>query len=322
MNITIRVLALASFALIIAGCDDGAANEPVAVRPAVTAVSTAVSALGRLEPEHGIIRIAAPSIPGVTAGVVVRDLLVDEGDTVEAGQLLAVTDLFDILEAAVTQAQASLALTHLQAESAVSRADSTCVLADVHEQEAARRADWETSIVASREEAERARGIAVSSRAACAAERTAAVAVAATVAVAEAMLARARADARQAHVFAPTDGRVLRIHSRPGTAVSSRGLLELGRVDRMFALAEVYETDIHQVRVGQRATVTSPALPATLGGAVYRIRQKVEKQDEIGTDPAARKDARIVEVEIALDDPAAAAALTNLQVIVIMGQGN
>lgn len=322
MNMTIRALALAGFSLTIAGCDDGAANEPATNTPAMSVMSMAVSALGRLEPEHGILRVAAPSLPGVTGGVVVRDLLVEEGDTVEVGQLLAVTDLIDILESAVTQAEASLALAHLQAESAGSRADSTCVLADVHEQEAARRADWETSIVASREEAERARGIAISSRAACSAARTAAVAEAATVAVAEAMLARARADARQAHVFAPTDGRVLRIHSRPGTAVSSRGLLELGRVDRMFALAEVYETDIQRVRVGQRATVSSPALPSALGGEVYRIRQKVEKQDEIGTDPAARKDARIVEVEIALDEPAAAAALTNLQVIVVMGQGN
>ena len=42
--------------------------------------------------------------------------------------------------------------------------------------------------------------------------------------------------------------------------------------------------------------------------------------DEIGTDPAARKDARIVEVEIRLDDPKAAANLTNLQVDVEIGR--
>lgn len=37
-------------------------------------------------------------------------------------------------------------------------------------------------------------------------------------------------------------------------------------------------------------------------------------QDALGTDPAARKDARVVEVEIRLDDSAAAAPFTNLQV--------
>ena len=53
---------------------------------------------------------------------------------------------------------------------------------------------------------------------------------------------------------------------------------------------------------------------------VERIRPKVQKMDEIGTDPAARKDARIVEVEIRLDDSSAAADLTNLQVDVEIGR--
>jgi len=55
-----------------------------------------------------------------------------------------------------------------------------------------------------------------------------------------------------------------------------------------------------------------------LTGTVRAIRQKVEKQDEIGTDPAARKDARIIEVPILLDDAAPAAGLTNLQVDVVI----
>ena len=40
----------------------------------------------------------------------------------------------------------------------------------------------------------------------------------------------------------------------------------------------------------------------------------MQKHDEIGTDPAARKDARVVEVEIRLDDSAPAASLSLLQV--------
>jgi HlyD family secretion protein len=68
------------------------------------------------------------------------------------------------------------------------------------------------------------------------------------------------------------------------------------------------------VRPGQRARVTSAALPGPLTGTVEWIRPKVEKQDEIGTDPAARKDARVVEVKVLLDDGAAAAPFTNLQV--------
>jgi HlyD family secretion protein len=111
---------------------------------------------------------------------------------------------------------------------------------------------------------------------------------------------------------------VLAIHARPGELILQDGILELGRTDRMYAIAEVYETDIRQVRLGQRATISSPALDRELAGSVTRINQKVEKQDEIGTDPAARKDARIIEVEILLEDAESVASLTNLQVDVVI----
>ncbi len=40
--------------------------------------------------------------------------------------------------------------------------------------------------------------------------------------------------------------------------------------------------------------------------------------DVLGTDPAARTDARVVEVEIGLDDDARVSGLTNLQVQVVI----
>ncbi len=86
----------------------------------------------------------------------------------------------------------------------------------------------------------------------------------------------------------------------------------------MFAIAEVYETDIGRASVGQSARITSNALPNPLTGTVERIRGQVRKQDVTGTDPAARKDARIIEVEIRLDDSGIAAGLTNLQVEIVI----
>ena len=65
--------------------------------------------------------------------------------------------------------------------------------------------------------------------------------------------------------------------------------------------------------------MTSDALEQPLTGSVEFIHNKVGKQDEMGTDPAARKDARIIEVEVRMDDSAAAAALTWLQVEVVIG---
>jgi len=278
----------------------------------------AVSALGRIEPEHGIVRISASSMPQATLGGVLSTLHVKEGQDVEAGQLLAVTDTATVMEALVQEAEASLANARKEVEARRSQAAEVCVRADVAVREAERRTRLQEQGVAGEEEAESARGEAEARKASCA-SAAASVALAQTgVDVAVARRNRARAEADRSYIRAPFAGRVLDITTRPGEFIGEKGILELGRVQRMYAIAEVYETDIRYVNIGQRATVSSPALQGEVTGTVETIRQKVEKQDEIGTDPAARKDARIVEVEILLDDPGPVAGLTNLQVDVVI----
>jgi HlyD family secretion protein len=132
--------------------------------------------------------------------------------------------------------------------------------------------------------------------------------------VARAGLERAAADLELSTVRSPIDGQVLEIHAREGERVGPEGIAELGETGVMYAIAEVYEADIGRVREGQRAQVTSPALPHALVGRVERVGLKVGKKDVLSTDPVADADARIVEVEIRLEDAAAAAALTNLRV--------
>ena len=132
--------------------------------------------------------------------------------------------------------------------------------------------------------------------------------------MASAALQEARAEFARAHVYSPIDGRVLAVHAREGERVGPDGIVALGRTSEMYAVAEVYESEIGRVKFGQRAVVTSPTLPEPLTGTVDWIRLQVGKLDALGTDPAARKDARVVEVEIRLDDGEQAAGLTNLQV--------
>ena len=140
------------------------------------------------------------------------------------------------------------------------------------------------------------------------------------IASAQAAVVRRQAELARSQVRAPFAGRVLDLKAKPGEIVTLEGIVELGRVDQMYAIAEVYEADINHVRVGQRARVHSDALAQDLQGSVTRIRPKVHKMDEIGDDPAARKDARIIEVEIKLDESKPAANLTNLQVEVEIGR--
>jgi HlyD family secretion protein len=288
-----------------------AANAPV---------KRGVAALGRLEPAGGVVRVAAPSTPDAVSGAVLSKLLVDRGSDVQAGQLLAEVDTAAIAKARVTEAQADLETARRDANAAARLADEACVLADVAARTSKRKSELLGRGLASQEETELAKGDAEAGAASCKARRAAAGVADSAVVSAESRLVRHRAELERSFVRAPFAGRVLDVHVRPGELVGQEGILELGRVDQMQAIAEVYEADVRLVKVGQRAKVSSPALGSALQGTVTRIRPKVQKMDQIGDDPAARKDARIVEVEIRLDGAQSAANLTNLQVEIEIGR--
>jgi HlyD family secretion protein len=118
-------------------------------------------------------------------------------------------------------------------------------------------------------------------------------------------------------IRAPRAGEILRILTHAGEMISERqGILQMGDTQQMSVIAEIYETDIRLVKVGQRSLITSRsnAFEGTLTGTVEQIGQQIFKNEVIDDDPAAKTDARVVEVRIQLDESEAVAALTNLQV--------
>jgi len=124
-------------------------------------------------------------------------------------------------------------------------------------------------------------------------------------------LAEARLAA--AELTAPVGGRILKIFKRPGEVTGGKPILQLGDTTRMYVVAEVYETDIRRVKVGQKAEVSSYALAKPLTGTVERVGLMIHKQDVLGIDPTAATDHRVIEVRIKLDDGKPAEGLTNLQ---------
>lgn len=80
-----------------------ASSPPVVSKPVVDAVT----ALGRLEPHGEVIRVSAPSF---TEGSRVIDLLVQETDIVKKGQVIAILDRRDRLQATLKQAQQNVAI--------------------------------------------------------------------------------------------------------------------------------------------------------------------------------------------------------------------
>jgi HlyD family secretion protein len=129
-------------------------------------------------------------------------------------------------------------------------------------------------------------------------------------------LAQARLD--RTILRAPQHGTILRLLKRPGESVDRGPILQMGHTQQMYIVAEIYETDIGLVRLGQTARVTSPALPEALIGTVEHIGNMIAKNDILDVDPTANTDARVVEVKIRLDHSTLAARLINLQVYVLI----
>ncbi|MCX8483407.1 MAG: hypothetical protein ORN50_07480, partial [Crocinitomicaceae bacterium] len=84
----------------------------------------------------------------------------------------------------------------------------------------------------------------------------------------------------------------------------------------MYVIAEIYETDISKIKVGQLASISSMALPRKLTGTVEKIGVQIGKRNVVNNDPAINTDSRVAEVKIRLnsEDVNEAANLINLQV--------
>jgi HlyD family secretion protein len=311
----------------------------------------AISALGRLEPEGEVIRVASPSGLGSAR---VAKLMVKEGDFVQKGQILAQLDSYERSQAELLSAQSQVReqesilaqvkagakagdisaqrrqvlaaeanLQRLQAEYQIAQSDlqryeslyrDGAVSAITLDSFRLRQQSLEHQIKQAEQQVEQAK-----------AQLTSIAEVRPTdIQIAEARLQTALLNVRRAavnvelsQVRSPISGQVLKIHAKEGENISpNEGLLELGNTRQMYAVAEVYETEIGNVRVGQKAEVSSEAFAGVLTGTVERVGLRVAKNDVLGTDPAARTDVRVVEVKIRLDDSSQVSGLSNLQVTV------
>lgn len=131
------------------------------------------------------------------------------------------------------------------------------------------------------------------------------------VSVANATVEKIQSELELAFVRAPKAGQILKIHAHSGEKIGDQGIVDLGQTNQMFAVAEVYETDIGKVRVGQTALVTSDTITGNLSGRVNQVGWQVRQQNVYDTNPTSDADARIVEVKIRLD-PSSSRKVRNL----------
>ncbi|PWC27634.1 HlyD family secretion protein [Pseudoroseomonas aestuarii] len=294
--------------------------------PATTPAPVGVGALGRVEPASRIRRLGVPGGMSVTR---LARLLVVEGDTVEEGQLLA--ELADAEQKAAQLRQAEAALAEAERQMALVQAAGRPEEIDAQRArlealravEASARRDAlraeqlvpsgaggqaeaeRRRFAAARASAEAAEAEAVLARLRSARPEDLAVAEA-QIWAAQARLRVAQADLALSRLYAPIAGTVLSIHARPGDRIGEDGLLELADLRQMEVVADVYETDLPRLRLGQPAEIIVPGEAQRLSAVLTEIGWQVRRTVQAGTDPVAAVDARTVSVRLRLDEAGAA----------------
>jgi HlyD family secretion protein len=332
------LLALVAASLCATSCKTQQPSAEVAAQRAAQATANqGVGCLGRIEPGEGIVRVAARSLGGQPS--IVGKLFVKEGGPVRAGQVIVELDSERQLESASRQAEArvEVARSHLaQVQAGAKPSELAAQQAEVErvqvELEGAKK-EYERyrslgeNVTTSQVDALRLRVESMTRALATARQRLTSLSEVRPVDVnlARAELqealsnaARARAEHEASVLRSPIDGRVIKIYSWPGELVRDQGVMELAPTEPMYVVAEVPESDLRRVKVGQRAKISGDGLPAPLQGTVERIALKVMQNQVMPGNPASFSDARVVNVWIRVDDSKAVAELIHLRVDVVI----
>ena len=105
-----------------------------------------------------------------------------------------------------------------------------------------------------------------------------------------------------AEIRSPLDGSLIRIYSWPGMKETDQGLALVGRTDRMQVWAQVFQSDVPKLRIGQGATVTpeSGGFTGTLRASLTSIIGLVSARDLFATNANNDVNARVVLVKLNL----------------------
>ena len=245
----------------------------------------AAIANGKVDVEGGIIQVAA------RRGGVVRQVLVQEGDRVVTGQILARQE----------DDEPRLALQSANAD--VNQAESQLRLIQVDIRTAQREHDRLQQLVATNFVAAQRMDQARDSIAQAQARLGSAQAAVQT--------ARARRDQAAYNVEltvirAPQSGRIVRRYANPGAGASTlnvSNMFDLEPDAPRIARAEIVESDIPNITPGQAVEITPEGDPSKVYvGAVLRRAAVFGARKLASDDPSQRSDERVVEVVVSAGD--------------------
>lgn len=257
-----------------------AQTGPATITAAKGAIERTVLATGLIEAESLV------SVGARTSGLI-EELLVNVGDDVKEGDLIASIDSLE-QQNTVLQAQADLA--QIEAEIASNAAEIKLA-----ELALARLTKLSGSHLTTAEELD-------SADATLAMAKASADSLAAQKARAEVEVATAQLDLDRTRITAPMDGTVVAIVSDEGTTVNASSetptIVKLAKLDRMEIKAEISEADVVNVKAGQAVRfsllgATDVEYEAVLD-AVEPAPSSITDSDEVSTDEAIYYNARFL----------------------------
>ncbi len=251
-----------------------------------------IGALGRIEPRSRVIKISHNAGP---EGARVEQLFFEEADPVKSGDTVALLSDHFKKKAQVEATKARIKA--LEAQRAVEQA----VLA-FNKREYLRHQSLELSSATSV-------SITDAKRLAFEQSQINLKRLAAEISQARSEQKVNEAELNNTRIAAPISGTVLKIYTRPGERIGDKGLLEMADLSQLDVVAEVYESDLLRVKVGQPGCIHAAGFQRNYRAQVRELGFLVRKNDINDTDPLADRDNRIIEVRLTLEPE----AVTDLQ---------
>ena len=103
-------------------------------------------------------------------------------------------------------------------------------------------------------------------------------------------------------VRSPLDGVVVQIFSRQGERVSPAGIVKVVDMAQLRVLADVDELHVNRLKPGGKVDVTFRGNNDVYKGTIERIAPTVKRMQRVEPDGGSSTDARVVQVEIKIDD--------------------
>lgn len=313
---------LVAFSLLISGCDSSSPGrqDQAKVQKSPTEADQVISVYS-----YGIVEARRHSTLSAKFPGKIEKILVQEGDSVKQGQVLARFEALELdAQVASAKAAALVAEAALAEALAGSRPQQLAAarerLKEVEAQLVKARADWRryqglhaNAVIAPAdleqyrlklESAEAGRNaLAEQVRLLEEGERPESITVLKRrLDLARAEIVRAEAALANATLTAPYAGVITRKHREEGEALDiGLPVLDIATLNDRYVLAEIDETDIGRVRPGQAAKVTADGFPGlSFSGQVVEVKQQMGPKRLIPTDPSKIVDYKVLNVAVSL----------------------